>query len=140
MNLTTNFTLKEMTTTSTGFDNTPNQTQMLRLRKLALCLEEVRKAVGSRRVRVRSAFRTKEVNTKVKGSPTSSHMAGDAADIQVSGLPVDEVIRLILEAGIKFDQMIEEYHGEISWVHISFDPRLRQQLLIYKDGVYTRVS
>lgn len=140
MNLTTNFTLKEMLVTSTGLDNTPDQTQMVRLRKLALCLEDVRKAVGDRRVIVRSAFRTKEVNTKVKGSPTSSHMAGDAADIQVSGLPVDAVVRLILEAGIKFDQMIEEYRGDTSWVHISFDPRLRQQLLVYRDGVYTRVS
>ncbi len=140
MNLTTNFTLKELTVTDTGIENTPNAEEYKNLVKLALNLEKVRVAVGNRRIKVTSGFRCKEVNDKVGGTKTSAHLYGHAADIQVSRLPIAEVVRIIIESDIKFDQVIEEYRGEKTWVHISFDPRLRQQVLLYKNGVYTRVS
>jgi putative chitinase len=42
------------------------------------------------------------------------------------------VCRAVAESGLAFDQLIEEG----SWVHISFDPRLRHQVLTRRPGGY----
>jgi zinc D-Ala-D-Ala carboxypeptidase len=142
LRITPNFTLKELTITNTGLDNTPNESQLKSLELLSTNLEDVRVALGNKPLLISSAFRSKAVNKAVGGStnPPSAHTFGYAADFQVKGLAVKEICDLIDEAGVRYDQMIEEYHKGTTWVHISFDPRLRQQRLLFKDGKYTRVK
>ena len=75
------FTFGEMTRTDTGLDNRPTTwEQVENLMVTANRLDTVRVKFG-KAVRVNCAFRSKEVNERVGGVPTSSHTKGLAADI-----------------------------------------------------------
>ena len=139
MNLSENFTLEEMTASETAaryhIDNTPPNEVLMNLRRLALFLEDVRKALD-KPIHINSAYRSPEANEKVGGKPTSQHCRGTAADIKVKGMTPDQVVRAIIKAGLKYDQVIREFD---SWTHISIpngkeiEPRL-QALIIDKKG------
>lgn len=138
MQITEHFSLAELTVTSTGLPNIPDDKQKARLKKLAAKLERVREACGNRAVIISSAFRSAEVNKAVKGSRTSAHLRGDAADFTVKGLSIAQVCKIIRESGIEFDQLIEEYHNGKEWVHLGLADNPRNQYLIFKNGVYTK--
>jgi len=121
-----------------NIDNTPNKQQVQALKVLCSnCLEHVRDAVIlhiSKKsldikpfVRVTSGFRCLLVNRYAGGSKTSKHMKGEAADIHVEGISVEDLFILIKDSGIVFDQLIQEFDA---WVHISFKAQgNRQQCL-----------
>jgi hypothetical protein len=138
MNLTQNFTLEELTHTDhREYDNTPNDAELENLKRLAEFLEEVKAALGGRPVMVNSAFRSKQVNDAVGSKDTSQHRIGCAVDIRVPKLTPDEVVRIIIAAGLPYDQVIREFN---SWTHVSIpntvDAKPRNQaLIIDKSGV-----
>jgi hypothetical protein len=136
MNLSTHFTYEELTTTQVRRDNTPNTKQLDNLKRTALLMEDVRTLLGTP-IRVNSGFRSDAVNKAVGGSTTSAHSYGYAIDFTSAkyGTPY-EVACAIRDSGIKYDQLI--YEG--TWVHISFDPRMRQQTLTAKFGKKTVYS
>ena len=75
------FTFAEMTRTDTGLDNRPTTwEQVENLMVTANRLDTIRKKFG-KAVRVNCAFRSKAVNERVGGVPTSAHTQGLAADI-----------------------------------------------------------
>lgn len=138
MNLTANFTLDELTHTDhRNLDNTPNETELANLQRLAEFLETVKTVLGGKPIMVNSAFRSKAVNDAVGSKDTSQHRIGCAADIRVPGLTPDEVVKAIIASGIGYDQVIREFDR---WTHISIPnagaPR-KQALIIDKAG--TRV-
>lgn len=150
MQLTTHFSLEEFCRSSVaerrGIDNTPSSLVVGRLRVVAEGLEKVRAAlpIFNTPILVDSGYRCPELNGAVGGSKTSAHVEGWAADILVKGIPPLEAARAIQASGILFDQLI--YEG--SWVHISFDPRMRQEVLTatfiggiahYEEGIHERV-
>src|SRR5690606_34712544 len=109
MKLTANFTLAELTVTSTGLPNVPTPAEEANLRALAEhVLQPLREAIG-RPVLVNSGFRSERVNRAVGGAATSQHRAGQAADIRVPGMSSLELAREILRLGLPFDQLIEEF-------------------------------
>ena len=137
MNLTEHFTLEELTHTDhREFDNTPNETELENLKRLAAFLEEVKQALGGRPVMVNSAFRSKQVNDAVGSKDTSQHRIGCAVDIRVPQLTPDEVVKAIMASGLGYDQLIREFDR---WTHVSIpniagaEPR-RQVLIIDKQG------
>lgn len=82
-------------------------------------------------ITILSGYRSKALNKRISGSSkTSDHMTGFAADIRVAGFSNHELMIQIIEwltkEGIQFDQLIDEYG---SWVHISFAPANRGQIL-----------
>lgn len=81
-------------------------------------LDPLREAYG-KPIRVNSGFRCPALNKAVKGSATSDHMTGRAADI-TGGSPKENkrLFYLIQELGLPFDQLIDEKH--FSWVHVSY--------------------
>ncbi|WP_288484725.1 D-Ala-D-Ala carboxypeptidase family metallohydrolase [uncultured Novosphingobium sp.] len=131
--LSPHFTLVEMTVTSSGLANNPNPQQLARLTATAQAMEAVRKLLGHP-IQVNSGFRSSAVNRAVGGSPSSAHALGYAVDFvcPAFGDPM-AICRAIKASGIKFDQLIMEQNR---WVHISFDPRLRQQVLSWHGGKY----
>lgn len=140
MNLSAHFTLEELTASEAadrnGWDNTPNETELVNLRRLADFLELVKAAVGGKPVMVNSAFRCKLVNDSVGSKDTSQHRIGCAADIRVPGMTPDQVVRAIIASGIGYDQVIREFDR---WTHISVpngagDKPRRQALIIDKQG------
>jgi putative chitinase len=138
MNLSPHFTLEELTHTDhRTLDNTPNETELANLQRLAEFLETVKTLLGGKPIMVNSAFRSKAVNDAVGSKDTSQHRIGCAADIRVPGLTPDEVVKAIIASGIGYDQVIREFDR---WTHISIPnagaPR-KQALIIDKAG--TRV-
>jgi hypothetical protein len=137
MKLSENFSLDELTHTDhREFDNTPNESELANLTRLAAFLETVKSAVGGKPIIVNSAFRCKEVNDAVGSSDKSQHRVGCAADIRVPQMTPDEVVKAIIAAGLPFDQVIREFDR---WTHVSIpntaDAKPRgQKLIIDKTG------
>jgi len=139
MKLSQNFTLEEMTRSQTAVRknvlNAPDDEAIANLRRLCQVLEEIRALVGKPIV-ITSGFRGEELNKAIGGARNSQHKDGCAADFRITGYTPDEVIRMILTAGIKFDQLIREFD---SWVHISIPLSGKawrmQCLIIDKQGV-----
>jgi Peptidase M15 len=140
--LTDHFTLRELTFSSTalrlGIDNTPTDAIIANLRILAQGLERVRALLGHP-MHIDSGYRCEALNAAVRGSTTSAHLRGYAADFVCPGYGAPlKIVQAVLRSGIAFDQCIEEG----TWVHISFDPRLRNEVLTAHFGpggtTYTR--
>ena len=86
MNLSKNFTLNEFLRSDTAsrykIDNKPNEEQLDNLSFVAEQLEIIR-SYYNKPIFISSGFRTKELNTLLKGSKTSQHMQGLAVDINL---------------------------------------------------------
>ena len=129
MNLTKNFTLAEMTKSETALrhdmPNEPGEQEIAALKALAEhVLQPVRDHFG-KGVKVNSGFRHPEVNAKVGGSKTSDHCRGQAADIEIPGIPNAELAAWIRD-NLEFRQLILEFYTpgipDSGWVHVSFVP------------------
>ena len=132
MNLTTNFTLEELTHTDhRTFDNTPNDEELANLRRLADFLEQVKVVVGGKPIMINSAFRSKAVNDAVGSSDKSQHRRGCAADLRVPGMTPDAVVSAIIKSKLPYDQVIREFDR---WTHVSIpntaDAKPRKMALI----------
>jgi len=129
--LTPHFSLKEMTTTSTGIANVPTGQLLKNLTYTAQQLEVVRGILGNNTIQVNSGFRCDAVDRAVGGVTTSAHSYGFAVDFVCPkfGTPY-EVCAALIKAGMKFDQLI---HEKRRWVHIGFGLKSgishRQQVL-----------
>ena len=142
MLLSRHFSLEEMAfslnATQEGLSNDPPEVvknELIRLCEMEL--EQVRTLANSP-VTVISGYRSPEVNTLAKGSKSSQHCKGQAADIRVAGRTTQELFDLISASSIRFDQLIQEYN---SWVHISRSDKPRRQRLyatkVNGESVYT---
>lgn len=137
--LTAHFTLEELTASQTAarkrIDNTPSPQIVERLTDTARRMEFVRAALGGRPIQVSSGYRSERLNRAIGGATNSAHTLGYAVDFtcRAFGDPL-AVCRALAASDIAFDQLIEEL-GQ--WVHISFAPPLRRQILTFRDGRYT---
>ena len=144
----TYFTINELIASDTakakGIDNSP--TTAVRANLVALIetlLDPLREAWKSP-IRVTSGYRCAALNKAVKGSSTSAHLYGCAADIVPLNGKITE-----FKAFCKnyfgnrrhlFDQVILEQYKGSEWVHIGLktaDGRKRGQLMEYKNNRYT---
>ena len=91
----------------------------------AMGMEKVRGVLGFP-IFVDSWYRCAELNAALKGSLTSDHVQAYAVDFVCPrfGTP-KEVCLEILKHDLAFNQLI--YEG--TWVHVSFAPALRRQVL-----------
>lgn len=129
------FTIKELCKSNTadqlGIDNTPNDQETNNLVQLIEnILDPLREAWG-RPIKVNSGFRGKALNAKVGGVKTSQHLTGQAADISVGNASDNKkLFNLIQELKLPYDQLIDEYN--FKWVHVSYGPKNRRQVLHIK--------
>jgi hypothetical protein len=127
--LSDHFTLEELifssTATAKGIDNTPTGETVEHMRELAAGLELVRAMLGQS-MHIDSGYRCPALNQAVRGVPTSAHTTGYAADFICPqfGSPL-QIVRRIAASDLIFDQVIQEG----TWVHISFSPTRRHQVL-----------
>ena len=144
MNLSRHFTLEEACFSSTavrrGIDNVPDEECMNNMVVAAQGMERVRELLGYP-VHVDSWFRSKALNKAVGGSKNSAHMLGYAVDFVCPdfGTP-RQIFEALRRSEFDFDQIIMEG----SWVHVSFDPKKRQEALEAHFGpggaTYTRTA
>ena len=129
MNLSANFSLKELTKSDTatrlGLDNTPGEAALENLKVLCeKVLQPVREHFG-KSVTVNSGYRSPESNAAVGGSKTSDHCKGQAADIEIPGVANADLAQWIMD-NCDYTQLILEFYTQgipdSGWVHVSFDP------------------
>lgn len=136
MKLTKHFNLDEFlrseTAESLGIPNKPRAAHLSNLRVTALGLEQVRRFMGGNPVSITSGYRSEALNEAVGGVPNSDHALGYAADIFIGGTPTLDVATQVASSDIAFDQLIYEPNRGI--VHLSFNPRLRQQVMTQMGG------
>ena len=129
MNLSANFTLKELTRSDTAdrldIDNTPNEEQIESLRLLCEnILQPVREHFG-KPVKINSGFRCPALNQATGGSATSDHCKGQACDFEIDGVSNPELAEWVSQ-NCKYTQLILEFYTQgqpnSGWVHASFNP------------------
>lgn len=128
MNLTTNFTLTELTHSDTakgrGIDNSLPPYLMRNAQALAERLQLIRDTLGVS-ITISSGYRCPELNKAVGGTKSSQHQLCLAADIHAKGYTAQELFKAISNGDFGFDQLILEKLGGKEWVHISVQPQER---------------
>jgi len=128
MNLSKNFTVAELIKSNTasrlGIDNTPSADVLNNLQVLAFkVLQPVRDHFDAP-ITVSSGYRSPKLNKAVKGSKTSQHVTGQAADIEIYNVPNEELFNWIKD-NLQFDQLILEFYNPADpssgWVHVSYN-------------------
>lgn len=140
--LSASFTLGEFvrsnTATRLDIDNTPTPQVVENLRKLCVAIwQPVRDHFGAP-VRISSGYRSPALNRAVKGSSSSQHMKGEAADGECDNVSNYLLARWI-EKNCVFDQLILEFHKpgdpNAGWVHASYrEGRNRGETLTIGSG------
>lgn len=137
MKLSKHFTLAEFTVTSTGIKNVPDiEAHVRALHVTASNMETVRRLLGDKPIRITSGYRNRLVNAAVGGVSISDHTLGYAVDFKHSFLSAKECAERIAESCIAFDQLILERRDSL--LHISFNPRLRREILRQPGGPGTK--
>lgn len=137
--ITANFTLNELIYSSTAdrydIDNTPSRMEYNNLKRLC---EEVLQPIRNKwkkPIRVTSGYRSPALNVKVKGSGTSQHCRGEAADIEAAngenGKLFHIIEAMIHNGEIEVGQLIWEKGDQHNpdWIHISLPYHKKNQIL-----------
>ena len=147
MNLTTNFSLLELTKSQTaerkGIDNTPSTEHQENLKLLCeSVLQPVRDHFG-KVVTISSGYRSPELCTAIGSKITSQHAKGQAADFEIFGVS-NKALADYINSELYYDQLILEYWKESDpnsgWVHCSFSEgqNRKQYLRAYKEDGRTK--
>lgn len=127
MQLSTHFSLAELTVTKSGLPNVPNQQQILALEALCDNILEPVRSHFNKPVIVTSGFRSEAVNSATKPKPgarNSQHLRGEAADFHIPGVRNDDIWHYIKDSTLQFDQLIaetlSETNGNAGWIHCSY--------------------
>ena len=128
-----NFTIQELTASTTAtakkINNDPTPEISENLKQLVdKVLDPLRDAYG-KTIRVNSGYRSPALNAAVKGSKTSQHVKGQAADITAGNKQENKkLFELAQELNLPYCQLIDEKN--FSWVHISYDKNnVKRQIL-----------
>ncbi|MBR5304994.1 MAG: hypothetical protein IKU37_09240 [Candidatus Gastranaerophilales bacterium] len=98
------------------------------LNLIVYCLQPIRNLINKPMI-ITSGFRSKKLNQFVGGIYNSQHLLGCAADFKVLNMSTKDVVKIILNSNIEFDQLINEYD---SWVHISFLKNKNRKQFLHK--------
>lgn len=127
------FTIAELCRSNTadilGIDNRCGNEHVLNLTALVEnVLDPLREWYG-KPLAVSSGFRCPALNKAVKGSATSQHMSGQAADIDTGDRGQNKLLFEHVRKNLPFDQLIDE--SNFAWVHVSYraDGKNRNQVL-----------
>ena len=130
-----------------GIDNSvPLKFQPRTVELVDTILDPLREAWGSG-IDMTSGYRCEELNNAIGGSKTSAHSHAYAADLVPSNGKVEEfkefTMHWLHDNNIKFDQYINEYKGNSSWVHIAIrngSGQQRHQYKLFYGGKYTKID
>lgn len=140
MKLEKNFKLSEFTYSPTAVKhNIPNTPSKLVVARLKLLCEQILQPLREsvlKPIKISSGYRCLKVNEMVGGVPSSQHTLGQAADIVINGMTPYEIGKKVIELNLPFDQLI--FYE--TFVHISYSPRHRRQILYNKSYRGKRIS
>ena len=116
MRLSKNFTLAELTKTSTGLPNNPSDVEIERLKILCEKVLQPLRDDFNAPIIINSGYRSQEVNKAVGGVPTSQHLKGEAADITAGSRERNKRLFEIIKT-MEFDQVISY---DYRFIHVSY--------------------
>ena len=139
MKISKNFTRAEIEHSNTakrlGIKNEMSEEHLENMEMLITeLIQPLRDSVGP--IRISSGYRNPSLNRAIGGSRSSQHCKGEALDIQFwqMGKMMNILIyEWILDSGLEFDQMINEF--DFAWIHISLKEKdnRKQVLEAYKN-------
>ena len=120
MKLSSDFSLYEFevsqVATRFGYENSIPKKYIPNVKKLVkYILQPLRDELDSS-LHVSSGYRSKKVNTAVKGAKNSAHLKALAADIWTPTLTPMELTQLIIDLDLPFDMVIHEFG---KWTHVA---------------------
>ena len=125
--ITYNEATRSYTALKYGILNIPNEYQLKNMVLLAEAVFEPLRTFVGRAIAITSFFRSKGLNSKLKGSRTSQHMANNGAALDIDGNIYGHVTNKTIFNYIKdnllFDQLIAEFpdeNNEPGWIHVSY--------------------
>ena len=130
---------REMTTTGhaslQGLNRSSAIPFQISLRALCVDLLEPIRAHFGKPITINSGYRCLALNTAIKGSKTSQHMKGEAADFVIVGVDLYEIFEWLKTSKLPVDQAILEGHSPShpTWIHASRSSKPRGEFLIF-DG------
>lgn len=129
MILTEHFDWLEVVRSSTalrlGIDNSLPDLLRPNVRRAAEGMEDVRALLG-KAIFIDSWYRCIQLNQALNGALSSDHIQGWAVDFVCPGFGTpQQICHKIFASSIAFNQLI--FEG--TWVHVSFAPALRRQVL-----------
>ena len=148
MNLSQNFSLRELTKSQTaerkGISNEPSEEHIENLKLLCInILQPIRDHFGI--VSVSSGYRSPALCEAIGSKITSQHARGQAADFECYGVDNNKLFEWATE-NLTFDQAILEFYNgdpESGWIHMSYKDKNRgQKLRAYRDNnkvVYQKI-
>lgn len=127
-----------------GISNQPTEEHIENMKRFAMMVFEPIRARFDTPIYISSGYRSEKLNRAIKGSPTSQHCSGEAADIDMDGSSVitnADVFHYIKD-NLEFDQLIWEFGDKNNpdWVHVSYkDEGNRKEVLVaYRDDKQTK--
>jgi hypothetical protein len=138
--------IKSDTAKRSGISNMPTQEHLENFKKLAVnVFEPIRKHFGVP-IHISSGYRSKALNTAIKGSLSSQHCSGEAIDIDMDGSAhgvTNKMIFDFIKNNLSFDQLIFEFGTKDApdWVHVSWEStgkQRKQVLRAVKQGGATK--
>lgn len=114
---------KSRTAIKFNIDNTPTKDTLSRMKYVAEEIFEPLREHFLVPIGVSSFYRSKMLNKKLRGSPTSEHVYGSAMDIDadICGMISNRQIFSYIKNNLDFNQLIWEFgtNREPDWVHVS---------------------
>ena len=128
--LSKSFWLHEFTRSQTaarmGRAIVPTQAEIDALTELCVnVLQPLRDNIGVS-ITISSGLRPVWLNRAVRGSLSSQHIQGEAADIVAQGFTPRRLCERILDIVLPFDQLILEFD---QWTHVSYSVRMRRAVM-----------
>lgn len=127
------FTLYELCKSDTAkkqnIDNFPTWEVVDNLKELVTNVLDPLREMYDRPIIINSAYRSEALNKAVKGSNTSDHMSGRAADIDAGSVEENKKLFNYIKDNFEFDQLIDE--KGLSWVHVSFRKNNNRKQILY---------
>jgi hypothetical protein len=140
MKLSKHLSLAEVTRSETakrlGINNEPTAEHLENFKLLAEKVFEPIREHFNVPIHISSGYRSKALNTAIKGSLSSQHCSGEAIDIDMDGSAngvTNTMVFDFIKDNLDFDQMIWEFgsSSKPDWVHVSYkaNGKQRKQIL-----------
>ena len=139
MQLSKHLSLAEITRSETakrnGISNMPTEEHLNNFKLLAEKVFEPIREHFKVPIHISSGYRSKALNTAIKGSLSSQHCSGEAIDIDMDGTSITNAqIFNYIKDNLIFDQLIWEFGTDKNpdWVHVSYESTGKQRKQILK--------
>lgn len=114
--------IKSSTAEKKEIENTPTESAVQNMKKLARNVFEPLREWAAEPIRVNSFYRSPELCEAIGSKATSQHTKGQAIDIDATGDKTNADLFNYIKDNLEFDQLIWEFGDDENpdWIHVSY--------------------